>query len=124
MTDLVTNDLDGAHVTLKKINQDAYASEFFKRVGNTEYRFRIKHLNESPKSGSLPMVRHIVSYTATTFSTVGDPPTVYESSLTIRMPLAGDGVKLGHLSDVVTTIASGVGVLALVNWETDIAGLT
>lgn len=119
MTDLVIKDLAGSNLTLKKINQDAYSGEYFKRVGATEYRLKVRHSQENPKQG-LPMNRHNVEITATTFATDGTPPVIVQAFMVFRNPLGGVDAQAIAITDGLTAIYAA-NEAALMGWETDLA---
>lgn len=123
MTDLTIKSLTNTDVVLKKINQDAYSGEYFKRDGTTEYRVKTRHTNESPKAGALPMVRHNVDITVTTFPSDGGPNSVVQAYMVLRYPLGGSDTAMGYiindLLDVVGDNKSGI-----LGWETDLANVS
>lgn len=65
----------GTSVSLPKINQDSYGSEYFAVAadGLSEFRVRIRHSQESVKTGANKMQRHQLSVLQYVYPTAGVP---------------------------------------------------
>nr|UJQ84976.1 MAG: putative coat protein [Leviviridae sp.] len=124
MTTITIKDLANADIALTKINQDAYSGEFFKRVGNTEYRLKVRHLQETVKAGNPVMARHNVDLTVTVFSTDGTPPVVYQQYFVLRNPLSQPDVNSQYLSNGIRSLLEDSDIQKLLAWETDLVGLS
>jgi hypothetical protein len=85
----------GTAKSLPKINQDAYGSEYFLREATQEFRVRIRHLRETPKTGELPLERHNFELTQTIYGTNGAPDKVRQVYTVLRAN------KVDTLADVV-----------------------
>lgn len=121
---LTIKNLANADVTLTKINQDAYSGEYFKRdaANRTEYRVKVRHSNETPKPGTLPMVRHNVELTVTTFPVDGTAPVIYQAYFVLRSPLSGDDTAFGYIVGNLAGLLEGADLTRLLGWDTDLVG--
>lgn len=121
MADIVLNDISGTGtVTLKKINQDAYSGEYFKRNSNTEYRMKVRHTQENVKSGARPVMRHNVEYTVTEYQTDGTPPIVYQAYFVVRHNDVAVDAKTSVILGQLNSFLGSGDITALLGWETDL----
>lgn len=58
----------GGNITLVKINQDAYSSEYLFRDATSQYRAKIRHSTTSPRNGRPAYDRHNCEVTQTIFA--------------------------------------------------------
>lgn len=70
--DTISMTFDGASITLTKINQDNYSSEYLKRDSEESFRLRIRHTSSS-KAGAEKRDRHNVELVHTVYAD-GDVP--------------------------------------------------
>jgi len=59
----------GGDITLVKINQDAYSSEYMFKNSTSEYRAKIRHTKTNPKNGGATYDRHNFEVVQTIFAT-------------------------------------------------------
>jgi hypothetical protein len=107
----------GGDITLKKINQDSYSSEYLFRDATTQYRARIRHTKTNPTSVRPAYDRHNVEVVQTVFA-AGDVPE-YERKFYFVLELKPGDTSVA-LADAVAdkVIASSNALLvALVGWE-------
>lgn len=122
MSTIIIHDLAAANLTLTKINQDAYSGEYFKRVGSTEYRVKVRHTNEKVKPGGIAMARHNIDLTVTTFSTTGGPDIVRQTYVIARQPLSETDASFTNFLKNLQFFVTDANLASLMGWETDIAG--
>jgi hypothetical protein len=120
MATLTIKGLANTDVVLTKINQDAYSGEYFKRVSNTEYRVKVRHTNETPKLGQLPVTRHNVEINVKTFSTEGGPTLEYTAYFVLRHPMAGDDTAFGYVIGNLSKFLESADITRLLGWDTDL----
>lgn len=107
----------GGDITLVKINQDQYSSEYLFRNTTTQYRAKIRHTTVSAKGASPAYDRHNFEVVQTVFQ-AGDVPEYYRKYYFVLELLPGDTSVV--LADAVAdlSIASSNAFLAsLVGWE-------
>jgi hypothetical protein len=88
---------DGSAITLEKMNQDGYSSEYLFRDTTKEIRMKIRHSKESLKAGqSYPIERHNCLLSATVYATPTTAEKFSEISFTLRAA-PGASVDLAQL---------------------------
>lgn len=122
MSTIIIHDLAAANLTLTKINQDAYSGEYFKRVGNTEYRVKVRHTSEKVTAGQPAMARHNVDVTCTVFASDGGPNIVRQAYFILRQPLGETDVSFTNFAKNLQYFVTDANIAALIGWETDVAG--
>jgi len=81
---------DGVAVTLDKVNQDGFASEYLFRDTTKELRFKIRHSKESLKAGQkYPIERHNCLFSVTVYATPTTDETYSDISFTVRAAPGG-----------------------------------
>lgn len=115
----------GQQVVLTKINQDSYSGEYFKRVGNTEYRVKVRHLQEKVKAGENPVGRHNVDFTVTTFPIEsGSKPIVFQAYFVMRQDLSQPDLAFKDTMFAFAKIlANADNANSLSGWDTDLVGV-
>ncbi len=83
MADSITITVNAVARTLTKINNDAYANEYYLRVDGRDYRLRTKHSRDKVASGATPRDRHVITFTETIYPTATTPELVRQSQVTI-----------------------------------------
>jgi len=58
----------GGDITLVKINQDAYSSEYMFKNSTSQYNAKIRHTKTSPKVGEVALDRHNFEVVQTVFA--------------------------------------------------------
>lgn len=121
--DIVTVSYDSIPaVTLSKINQDGYSSEYLFRDTQTELRLKIRHSKESLKPGqSKATERHNCLLSVTKFATATTPELYADMSYTLRAAPGASSALLpliaGSFSDWLGTSTALTGrVYNLANW--------
>jgi hypothetical protein len=115
--DTITITHNAVSRVLSKINQDNYSSEYVLTTSTQNFRVFVRHTKEAAKTGALPIHRHYIELTVTTFAT----PTAFEvkdySSFVVRNREGSDPAvtllaaksQLGWLTDA--------NVTKLIAWE-------
>lgn len=118
-------DLGGSIIALNLINQDAYASEFFKRVGTRAYSLKVRHTQEKAKPGQIVYERHNVDLTVTTYSTDGSPPKLHQQYFVLRAPMGDTEVTDRRFFYAnLPLFLTSANDTKLFGWETDVIGGT
>lgn len=65
--------INAVPISLNKINQDSYGSEFLYRNATTEYRAKVRHSTTKPNEDGLVYERHNFEVVVTTFAVTGTP---------------------------------------------------
>ena len=88
---------DGASITLEKMNQDGYSSEYLFRDTTKEIRMKIRHAKESLKAGQVyPIERHNCLLSTTVYATPTAAEQFSEISFTLRAA-PGNSLALAQL---------------------------
>lgn len=94
----LTFTIDGNAVTLNRINQDGYSSEYFVRDSTGEYRCKVSHSTFTRKKNAALCDRHIVDLTQTIYG-VGDEKDVIRRCSTLlefeRADVVSDTIDFG-----------------------------
>lgn len=109
--------INGVAISLNKINQDSYGSEFLYRNSTTEYRAKVRHSKMKPDSDSQVFERHNFEVVVKTFAS-GDTPEFYDKFYFVieRLPKTTDTYMPNAVADLM--IASSDAFLAqLVTWQ-------
>lgn len=109
--------MSGGDVTLRKINQDGYSSEYLYRNSASEYRVRVRHSKTSAKSGAPAKDRHNVEVTLTTFADGENPE--YEAKSYHVFEHVPDDTSVDLALALTTKLAatSGALLVQLLGWE-------
>jgi len=107
----------GGDITLKKINQDGYSSEYLFRDATTQYRVRVRHTKTNATSVRPSYDRHNVEVVQTIFA-AGDVAEYERKFYFVFEHKPGDtSVALGDaVADKVIASANAL-LVALVGWE-------
>lgn len=110
----------GTSVSLPKINQDSYGSEYFAVAadGLSEFRIKIRHSKESVKSGANPMQRHQLSVVQYVYPTASVPLGRTRESYVILRTEVGD--TIASFTDLVKGLVDQLtagNITKLVGWE-------
>jgi hypothetical protein len=95
--DTVTVTFNAVATTLAKINQDNYSSEYHFLDATKQYVLRIRHQDESVKTGQPQFVRHHVDLTRIEFDAVNGDKT-FQSYTVIRHQKGSDPVAARNLT--------------------------
>jgi len=107
----------GGDITLKRINQDTYSSEYLFRDATTQYRARIRHTKTNPTSTRPAYDRHNVEVVQTIFQD-GDTPEYERKFYFVHEHKPGDtSIALGDAVADKVILSSNALLVALVGWE-------
>lgn len=110
----------GTSVSLPKINQDSYGSEYFAVAadGLSEYRVKIRHSNENVKTGANKMQRHQLSVVQYVYPTTTVPLGRTREAYTILRVEVGDTISsfTDLVKGLVDQLTAG-NITKLVGWE-------
>lgn len=108
---------DGSNISMVKINQDSFGSEYYFRDSTQDFRVRIRHTVESPGKNGLTFERHNVELTRTLFSTVlGTPDLVEQIYFVLRNTKSDPAATVAKLGDMMTAFATNTHYQDLTNW--------
>jgi len=115
----ITLTFGGTPVTLNRISEGSYSSEYLLRDLNYEYRMKIRHSTEKASGGGTPLDRHNAELTVRTFPTTDLPLGKTETCYAVirsnpNTNGSSSASTAGALCDFVSTNA-----LALANWATE-----
>lgn len=108
---------DPVEITLTKINQDSYSSEYRLKEADREHVLLVRHSKEKTKLKGATIDRHNVTYTQNIF-----PTELYPQGQTVQSSSVIRGATEQPSSDV-EAVANAVSAFvtdnapALVNWE-------
>lgn len=113
---------DGNAITLEKLNQDGYSSEYMFRDTAKELRMKIRHSKESLKPGqTYPIERHNCLLSTTVYATPTSVEQFSEISFTLRAA-PGASTSLAQLVNNAWIYWMGTGatatsrITALTSW--------
>jgi hypothetical protein len=107
----------GGDITLVKINQDAYSSEYMFKNSTSEYRARIRHNKTSASNGRPSYDRHNFEVVQTIFA-AGDVAEYQRKFYFVWEVLPSETSK--DLADAVADLAiasSGAFLTSMLGWE-------
>lgn len=108
---------DAGNISLNRINQDAYGSEYYFRDSTQDFRVKIRHSTEKVGADNVVMERHNVELTHTVFSTTAGVPDVTEQIyFVLRNPKSRAAATVAKLGDMLTAFATNVHYQDLVAW--------
>lgn len=121
--DTITFDYAGSPLTLTKITEGGYSSEYLLKEATAELRLNIRHSKEKSKIGDTPMDRHNVTLTRYVYPDVDIPNGIlYQAYIIVRLPSANNGVDAGYLASslsdlLAVTVGSQTVQAKVIGWE-------
>lgn len=107
--------INGTAHSLVKVNQDNYSSVFLKKAAGLEIKLQVRHQTESAKAGAIPVERHNVDLTHTTYD-VNGVPTTMQAYVVLRMPRGADPALLEYdLAGLLTWVTAND--TAVIAWD-------
>lgn len=107
----------GGDITMVKINQDAYSSEYLFRNSTSQYRARIRHTKTNPSNGKAAMDRHNFEVVQTIFA-AGDVAEYERKFYFVVEHLPSDtSVLLGDAVADLCIASSNAFLTSLLGWE-------
>lgn len=109
----------GGDITMTKINQDGYSSEYYFRNATDSYRAKVRHSTVNRGSKLEPRLydRHNVEVVRTTFGVSGAPDTfVKVYFVTEQLPSSTDVILADALFDWAIA-TSDANLTALLGWQ-------
>lgn len=108
---------DGNNISMNRINQDSYGSEYYFRSTTEDFRVKIRHQTEKVGLDGVVMERHNVELTHTVFSvTPGVADTVEQIYFVLRNPKSRAAATVAKLGDMLTAFATNTHYQDLVAW--------
>lgn len=110
----------GTSVSLPKINQDSYGSEYFAVAadGLSEFRIKIRHSQESVKAGANKMQRHQLSVVQYVYPTATVPLGRTREAYTILRMENGDAIaSFTDLAKGLVDQLTAGNLTKLIGWE-------
>lgn len=114
--DSISITVNAVALTLKKVNQDNFSSEYLLKETSGEYRMKIRHSTEKALVQGETMERHNVEFSHLVYGTAPDDGYNTIISTTIRNPKRIAAAEVDQLSDGLADFVKANGVL-LVGWE-------
>lgn len=106
----------GTAKNLVKINQDNFGSEYYLRESTMDFRVKIRHSTETPKTGEYQLERHNVELTQTVFGTSGDPDTVRQVYIVLRNRKGDTAADVADLGEALSYLMDNTHFLDLFGW--------
>lgn len=107
----------GVAISLNKINQDKYESEWFFQDSLTSYRAKIRHSRMKMEDDGRQKERHNFQIVKTTFATATAPQDVDEQSFTLVKYPGNVSVSVGLAVGVLCAASSGAFLTQLLQWQ-------
>jgi hypothetical protein len=109
----------GGDITLTKINQDGYSSEYYFRDATVSYRCKVRHssVNRGTKLAPQLYDRHNVEVVKTTFGVGGAPDTFVKAYFVMEQLPADTNVILADALFDWAIATSDANLTALLGWQ-------
>lgn len=107
----------GGDITLTKINQDQYASEYLFRDSLVQYRARIRHTTVPPKGSTPAKDRHNFEVVKTTFATDTVPESEQKAYFVLEQEPKNTSVALFDAMCDLSIATSNAFLISLIKWE-------
>jgi hypothetical protein len=88
--DTLTVTINAVGIVLNRINQDAYASQYYYGNATDSYTVNIRHTKESATTGKPQMIRHNIEFIHVKFGVAPAPDVTRNMFTTIREPYNDD----------------------------------
>lgn len=103
---------------LTRIKQEGYGSEYLLRSTTEEYRLKIRHSKEAPKTDGKVFDRHNVELTHTVFATSTTPEIIRQEYVVIRNSYMDDLTQVGYgLSGFTAYVNNATVQSDLLTWQ-------
>ncbi|DAD49967.1 coat protein [ssRNA phage Zoerhiza.2_27] len=119
LTDPISITIDGVAHSLKRVNQDAYGSEYLDRSTSALYevRMKIRHTKEASKIGQIRMDRHNVELTKTVYGSGINPDVVTQAYIVIRNGYNAPTADTQKLSSGLVAALTADNLTGVINWQ-------
>lgn len=105
----------GATVSMKRINQDGYSSEYFGRMAdNSEVRMKIRHVTQKAKGITQAAERHSAELSVNKVTTNGTQR--YQSYFVFLHPIGGDVTTSIGVATSILGFGSAASLGAMADW--------
>lgn len=109
--------LSGGNVTVTKINQDGYSSEYLYTTTTYEYRVRVRHTKTGKNADGLSYDRHNFEATKTTFAAGSVPESHLKYYFVLECLPGNTSVELADgICDLMIATSNAV-LTKLLGWE-------
>lgn len=121
--DTLTFDYAGGTLTLTKITEGGYSSEYLLKEASAEFRLQIRHSKENGVSNGIALDRHNVTLTRQVYPDSEFPNGLfYQAYIVIRTPRADQGIDTDYLATALAdllsvTVSSRTVQERVIGWE-------
>lgn len=109
----------GGDITLNKINQDGYTSEYLFRNTTVEYRAKVRHSTVNRGTKSVPDLydRHNVEVVKTTYASGATPETYTKAYFVVELKSGDTSVALMDALADWAIVTSNENLVDLLEWQ-------
>jgi hypothetical protein len=107
---------DGSNVSLDKINNDNYGSEYLKVQSSQEYRSKVRHSRRTASDGTR-IDRHNIELVRTKYAAGSNPEADIKAYIVIEHNVGEDAAQVAIISDALTSFVTTTVAEDLVNWN-------
>jgi len=109
--------IGGTSYDLVLISEGNFSSEYLARTSSNEVRMKIRHTKEKAVKGAVPLDRHNVELSVTTFPTTGNVNGSFDQAyVVIRSNPASDGASSVDISTALASVVSD-NANEIVGWQ-------
>jgi len=114
----VTITINSVPYTLNRLDPGVpFASDYFFRDATQEVTLRVRHSNESVRSGQPAFERHQLDLVQKVYATTTTPERQYQTYTVIRLPKGGDPDAAEHLVAALCSFSTASVVDKVVGWQ-------